>query len=211
MLSSWEDGKKFNAFIENFHSNGLHMAWALCTCHRRYQTAHRGAKLELTPAKGCIQRDQLGWLMEEARGHSLWRRVGWISSSYEEVHSTFVSIVKALKILTSGTHGIVQVSWTDELSGLMLNFSLQKWAEGNHSVQELMTLKTQIGMLELEWGNTRPQREWTWVWICEVGKWGRNYPFHFVLLLIGYRWKCCEGLLPPCSRFELTWETVQSS
>lgn len=132
--------------------------------------------------KAVSQRDLLSWLLEKARGHSLRRRVGWIWSSYEEVHRTFVSIVKALKVLTSGTHGMVQVSWTDGLSGLMPNFSLQKWSEGNHSMQELMTLKTQTGIPKLGWGNTRSQRGWTWVWIWEVGKWGRNYPFNFFFI-----------------------------
>lgn len=38
----------------------------------------------------------------------------------------------------------------------------------------------------------------------EAGERKGNYPLYFVVLLIEDRWKCCEGLLPNCSGFELT-------
>lgn len=162
MLSSWEDGKKFSAFIENFHRSGLHGLGTVHLSHEVSDSPHLAATWEArgwqqvgvasfeVPARcaqpieaenwsslqsGSVsQRDQLSLQLEKARGYSLWRRVGWIWSSSKEVHRTLVSIIKALKVLNSGTHRMVQVNWTDEHSGLIPNFSLQKSAESNHSV-----------------------------------------------------------------------------
>lgn len=97
-------------------------------------TAHRGRKLKLTPVRVCIPKRSAQSAVGEGRGYSLWRRVGWIWSFSKEVCRTLVSIIKALKVPNSGPHRMVQVSWTDEHSGLIPNFSLQKSAESNHSV-----------------------------------------------------------------------------